>query len=328
MPAPPAPALSAPRPDLSSEYETANPEEAHAFMSAAYVDHTVHITGSTENFRMWHSHLDAGSTTIGTLGYTMAVEIEAQPLRKALFCRVVDGRMERTTAGVTQRFEQYDLFPVAAPHVPHIVRWDAVTMQIIGIDDAVLRGLAVDAAQAVPVKPSLKPANRTAIRFCHDLVDYLTRDVMTDREAMANPLIAGSAARMLAVALLTTFPATGWTSADTVTDRVDATPATLRRAMEYLREHAAEDIAPSDVAAAARVSYRSVQLAFRRHLGTSPMRYLRQVRLEQARSDLLGSPTADAATVKAVAFRWGFRSVGRFVEHYRRAYQAVPGEKR
>jgi hypothetical protein len=43
----------------------------------------------------------------------------------------------------------------------------------------------------------------------------------------------------------------------------------MRRAVAFIDEHAHEDIAAADIAAAAGVTIRSVQLAFRRHLDST-----------------------------------------------------------
>ena len=58
---------------------------------------------------------------------------------------------------------------------------------------------------------------------------------------------------------------------------------------------------PADIVAA-HVTIRAVQLAFRRHLDTTPADYLRRVRLDRARHDLIAAdPARDSIT--AVAYR-------------------------
>lgn len=325
MPPPTADASEALRPDPFPEFVTHNPEEAHAFMCSAYVDHSMRITGSVENFTMRHSYQDTGAISIGTLTHTMGVELGAQPLERLLFCRVLNGQIERETDGLAERFRAQEIFPVAAPDKPYICRWDKLNMQVIGVSDDTMRSVIGEVLISSP-QPSRRPTDMTAARFCLDLLDFLTQELMPNEQAMASPLIVGSAARMLAVALLTTFPWTTWTADDTVLDRADATPATLRRALAYLDSHADQDVAPADIAAAANVTYRAVQLAFRRHLGTTPMRYLRHIRLQHARDELIRGGRRDSATVAAVALKWGFPSVNRFIEHYRRTYYTLPGE--
>jgi transcriptional regulator GlxA family with amidase domain len=66
-----------------------------------------------------------------------------------------------------------------------------------------------------------------------------------------------------------------------------------------------------------------VQLAFARHLETTPLAHVRRVRLDCAHRDLLAADLA-RQTVAGVACRWGFHSPGRFAVLYRQAYGVPP----
>ena len=81
----------------------------------------------------------------------------------------------------------------------------------------------------------------------------------------------------------------------------------------------------NDIAAAAHVTIRALQLSFRRHLGCTPTVYLRRVRLEHAHRDLIAADP-QRETVTAVAYRWGFASHSRFTAHYRDAYGVLPSD--
>jgi AraC-like DNA-binding protein len=138
----------------------------------------------------------------------------------------------------------------------------------------------------------------------------------------ASPLLIGSAARLLAATVLDVFPNTGITT-PAARDRTDASPATVRRATAFIEEHAARDITLAEVAVAANATIRAVQLAFRRHLGITPLDYLQRARLERARAELLAADPA-RESVTAVAYRWGFASPDRFAAAYRQAYGVPP----
>jgi AraC-like DNA-binding protein/anti-anti-sigma regulatory factor len=108
-----------------------------------------------------------------------------------------------------------------------------------------------------------------------------------------------------------------------VKDRLDSSSATLRRAVAFIDEHADRHLTVADIAAASYVTIRAVQLAFRRHLGMTPMEYLRRVRLDRAHQDLVAADPA-RESVTAVAYRWGFASASRFTAYYRGAYGVLP----
>jgi transcriptional regulator GlxA family with amidase domain len=100
-------------------------------------------------------------------------------------------------------------------------------------------------------------------------------------------------------------------------------PPLLRRAIAFIHDNAHSDIGLRDIAAAVGVTPRSVQYTFRRHLGTTPLEYLRRVRLDRAHRDLqLADPSVD--TVTAIAGRWGFSHAGRFSIAYRKVFGTKP----
>ncbi|MGP3959792.1 AraC family transcriptional regulator [Nonomuraea sp. 3N208] len=118
-------------------------------------------------------------------------------------------------------------------------------------------------------------------------------------------------------------------SADLGEPSAPLTSAAIRRARRFCEEHAAEPITPGDIAAAARVSVRTLQSGFREHLQTTPMAYLRKVRLARAHADLLHiAVTGSRTTVTEVALRWGFVHLGRFAALYRQTYGHVPSVTR
>lgn len=147
--------------------------------------------------------------------------------------------------------------------------------------------------------------------------------ILNDPDAGAARLVVGPAARMLAASALATFPNTA-IAEPTQQDRRDAHRDTLRRAIAFIEASPDLDMTVADIARAAYVTPRAIQLAFRRQLGTTPLAYLRQVRLEHAHRQLTDATPGDGTTVTRTAFDWGFANPGRFAEQYRAAYGELP----
>lgn len=102
-----------------------------------------------------------------------------------------------------------------------------------------------------------------------------------------------------------------------------AHPPLVRQAVAYITENAHRDIGVGDIAEALHVTPRSVQYAFRRYLDTTPLEYLRRVRLERAHRELKAAdPAMD--TVMAIAGRWGFMHPGRFSVAYKEVFGTEP----
>lgn len=99
--------------------------------------------------------------------------------------------------------------------------------------------------------------------------------------------------------------------------------ARIRRAVDHVHEHAAEPIAVSDLAAVSGLSVRAVQESFQRLFGMPPSAYVRSVRLQRVRGDLLRLDTA-TTSVSEVARSWGFAHLGRFSAEYTSRYGEYP----
>ncbi|MGH1549591.1 AraC family transcriptional regulator [Leifsonia poae] len=99
----------------------------------------------------------------------------------------------------------------------------------------------------------------------------------------------------------------------------------VSRAVDLLRADPAHPWTVVELAARVSVSARSLQQGFRRTLDTTPTNYLRTVRLEKVREDLLkAGPGTDSVTEAAT--RWGFIHLGRFAASYRAAFGESPSQ--
>ncbi len=102
----------------------------------------------------------------------------------------------------------------------------------------------------------------------------------------------------------------------------DATPRHLKAAVGYIQDNLHRSLTVSEIATSVGISIRALQASFQRHLHTTPLRYLRQVRLEQAHREL--SSPANRLPIGEVAHKWGFNHLGRFSSHYRALYGESP----
>lgn len=308
---------------LATAFSTEDPERAHAYLRTTYVDHTMRITGSPEGFRMRHIHYDAGSFSSGILAHSMAVENRDEPLGYLLIGQVLEGRLEREAPDAMLRLSPGETLLFSSPDQPFTVRWDAVTMRMTRINLDVLRGLT-PGDSPLPRFTGLRPTTAPQARHLAEVLNYVASDVLPNREAISHPLVVAETARLLATTVLSSFANTMATGSDR-RDRADATPAALRRALTFIDNHAHTPITLADIADAARVTPRTVQLVFRRHLATTPTAHLRRVRLDRAHHDLHTADSTRGATVTAIAHRWGFSNPGRFATEYHAVYGHSPG---
>ena len=102
-------------------------------------------------------------------------------------------------------------------------------------------------------------------------------------------------------------------------------PAAVKRVMDAVRERPAEPYDAARLAAIAQVSVRTLQEAFRKNLGMSPMTYVSEVRLQRVREQLKVSAPG-TASVTDIAYRWGFAHLGRFARRYRARFGETPSQ--
>jgi AraC-like DNA-binding protein len=99
-------------------------------------------------------------------------------------------------------------------------------------------------------------------------------------------------------------------------------PADMVRALRWLRGHLSEPVRLEQLADIAGVRPRTLETHFKLFLGTTPLGWVRRMRLSQARQRFLRS--AGKGTVTDVAVATGFNQLGRFAAQYRKVFGELP----
>jgi AraC-like DNA-binding protein len=309
---------------VRTEFVTSDPEEGRARVAEEYADTRLTVRGSTEDFRFEQSRCDLGAVRLDTFGNTLVTEYAVEPLDHVLVVRMLDGVMDVETDATHRRLGPGEVALIAQPDLAYSTRLEGAQMQLIGFDldylDSIDGGERVRRLQYDALTP--EQARQWVRTVAH--VEQTTADPVVG----ASPLVLGAAARMLAATTLAAFNPLHLPldTSPAPADRAGATPATLRQAVAYLESNPDLDIGVTEVAAACHVSVRALQLAFRRHLDTTPMAYLRRVRLDRVHTELQDADPAGDVTVTEVAARWGMLGTGRFRTQYRAAYGELPSD--
>lgn len=163
---------------------------------------------------------------------------------------------------------------------------------------------------------TVRPDERS-LQIWRNSVQLISHTIF-DREASA--LLQAEMGRLGALALLELYPVVTATLPD---ELLLPRNAHVRRAVEYVHEHAQLPISSTDLAQVASLSLRALQQAFQRAFGMSPNAYIRQVRLDRVRHELVVSdPTR--TNVADVARAWGFAHAGRFSAAYLERHGEYP----
>ncbi|MGE2713984.1 helix-turn-helix transcriptional regulator [Mycolicibacterium litorale] len=311
---------------VRTRVEIIDPDEAAAFLDHAYGSRLrlSRLTSSEGGAVVTHTRHDAGDFAIDEVEVLGAFAASPDPLNKVAAVWADRGRIASRSAGAAGQAGAGDIMLLTQPDQPHNSQGEDVALTTVLLDPALVAGVATgmppsQAPQSITFS-LFEPVDDPAQRLWQQTVRYVRDSVLAD-DALATPLVLGHAGRLLAAVTLSAFPSTLGVE-PTDHDR-DAKPVLLRRATDFIESNLANDIGLADIAAAAHVSPRAVQYMFRRHLETTPVQYLRRLRLHHAHQDLIaGDHGRD--TVTAIAARWGFAHTGRFAVLYRQTYGQSP----
>ena len=105
-----------------------------------------------------------------------------------------------------------------------------------------------------------------------------------------------------------------------------AAPYYVRRVENYIREHAREQISAEDLIAVGGVSARSIYHGFRRFRLTTPMGYLKTVRLDLARDALVEGRDKGPNSVTEAAVTAGYSNLSQFSRDYKARFRESPSQ--
>jgi AraC-like DNA-binding protein len=155
-------------------------------------------------------------------------------------------------------------------------------------------------------------------------LDFLIGELRRPDGLASNPIAVASATDLMHALVLGGIPHNYMARLEA--GRTGATPAYLRRAEAFMREHAGTPLRMAEVADAAGCGVRTLSDVFRRFRETTPLKALHAIRLECVR-DALHRDATDSS-VGDIARRFGFTNAGRFTRSYRQRFAETPAETR
>lgn len=265
--------------------------------------------------------LSAGLLRYGGFEYLAGIAPVDAPMAVA----VTQGSGVITSAGEELRFTRGDVFMLPGDG-PACATMDDAGYALLQVPWPAVRALAEEriGLAATDLRfEAMAPVSRAHQVAWARTADFICGQLVTSGATTVGPLIAQEMNRLAAAAMLETFPNTTMTAAY-VAGPDWVPPPAARRAAAFIEAHADEPLTLDDIAVAAGVTGPAVQCAFRRYYATSPVGYLRRIRLERAHQELRDSDPMTGVTVAAVACRWGWASPSQFTAAYQRRFGQPP----
>jgi AraC-like DNA-binding protein len=304
------------------------PDEAMEIGGRVWYPHQLAFGRSAAGFQWRVKAVNLEGLTVGMLEYGMPVQITTGELENAyqvnfpLFGRVRFSQGGRVVAGTPA---------MAAIHGPvmetSLQGWsEPARMLGLKIPTAMMHG----ELEALLGHPPRRPL---AFEGSFDLtshrgkewrsaVELLISSLRRPDSLVSSPLMARAAVQAAVRGLLLSAPNNFSEELGGAVEAVGSTA--VRRAVDFMESSAHLPLTLESLAADACVSPRALQLGFRTHLDSTPMEYLRGIRLRRVRSELLSGPSS--TKVSEVAARWGFPHAGRFAIHYAKTFGEQPSQ--
>lgn len=282
--------------------------------------------GATVEAGMYH--LSRGQLSLSLLEYGGDVEIDPGRLEQFYLIQIpLQGEATIQCGG--HRFVSHaGLASFVSPNMPLRMRWGAGSPQVILRIEA--QDMLNHCRQLLGCDPAAMPEFAPALDFTsaggagvRQVIGLLIQALADDQHPLHHPMALRSFKSTLFNSLLFGVPST-FSSSLSGGSAAPASPYYVRRAEEFIRANLAQPLSLETIAEQAGISVRTLHAGFQTYRNTTPLNYLRDLRLARAREDLLQGKDA----VTEVALRWGFSHLGRFAQDYKRRFGESPSTTR
>lgn len=308
------------------QVHTRDVDEARELVAKAFCAHQLLPTDGSRSVNARFHSVRMGNIGLNYLNYGAPVRIAPDELHDFFLVQMPLAGSAEIICGPDRIVSDPSLASVLSPGDKATMRWGEDNPQLLVWIE---RGSLEQHLTAMLGKPVSKPLRfdlgmdmtQPAIRSWRNVVELLRREIDTHGRLPEEPLAMTEFERLLFSQLLLGQP-NNYSAALHRMPSATA-PRVIRNAVDLIEAHATEPLTVEDIAEAVGIGVRALQEGFRRYLDTTPMNYLRDVRLRRVREELAASdPTTTSVT--DVALRWGFLHAGRFAVQYRERFGEPP----
>lgn len=301
--------------------DTRDPIEARTRLASSYAGHSLSVAEEA-SFHATHDVAELGPISVFRLAYGAAATLSTEPLESWLLVTTpLQGRLGIHSEGrersllpgesvVLDSFKRYRL--LMAPDTRLLTfrferRFVEETLSEFGRDP----GYGIRFGLGGP--KSVQDA-----QTWNSVASLLMAEALPPGAPTEHPLLRLQVARTAAAALADTHPLE---RSPELSRKPHVDAGAMTRVCSLIEAQPAFPFKIEDLARSAGVSIRTLQVAFRDQLGTTPMAFVRDRRLKRAHEDLIAG---QASTVADVAYHWGFSNLGRFSALYRTEFGQTP----
>ena len=313
--------------DRFERLRSADLDEVRAQVSRVFCEHELLVVGRAQRLDTRLCYRAVGPISFGRMRYGAAVDIDPGALGDFFLLQMPTRGHETIMVGNAVVQSSPSVASIISPTLAFRMHHGQHTEKLfIRIDRAALeRQFTQLYARAPRGELEFAPDISTPLApgaGLRRLIDWLFAEA-SDGDLLDHPLVSARIKETLMAALLGTL---SHNQPDVSRpDRPIVSPRCVIRAQEYIEQHAHEPLTAGAIAAYAGISVRSLFVSFRKYRDTTPMAYLKDLRLDRVRAEL-GQPSACRGSVTRTALRWGFSHFGQFSAAYRLRFGELPSQ--
>lgn len=299
-------------------------DEVRSMVGRVMKPHRLDLTGQGERLDARMHYTSLGDLSVSRLRYGSAVQIEPGSLDSFFLVQMPLYGMARIESGAQHIDSSAELASVLSPQEATRMTWMAGTDQLMLRLSRSLVERTLVGYLGHPLNEPLRFELGFRWRECAPwqcMLSYLIDCTLQHHDLAMHKIVVSQIEQLAASILVTSHRHNHCEEAPA--RRSTILPRHVRRAQDFLEAHAHEPVTAEQLAQAAGVSVRSLYAGFKDFLGVSPMQYLRDLRMERARAELM---SGDSNHVAGVALRWGFAHMGRFSNEYKQRYGESPSK--
>ncbi len=313
-----------------SLFHTTDLDEARDRVAHVFCEHELRVSGRAAQVDTRMQHAPIKGVSLNRLRYGPTVEIDVGCLQDFLLVMMPTGGKADIRCGKQAIHSSPELASVVTPtqYLSQTV-YDGCDQIMVKIDRTLLENVCAQhlghpLREPLEFRLGFEMSSRGGVSW-QALVSWLVSEFEQGAPMLGSSLVSAQVEHLLVTTLLMAQPNNY--RDELLNPAPSIAPRHVRRVEEYIQAHADEDLTIGDLAACAKVSTSALFAGFREFRSTTPMAYLKSVRMQRVR-DELRDPASAEKTVTAIAVRWGFNHLGHFAADYKNRFGECPSRTR
>ena len=300
--------------------------EARDLVGRALSPHHLQVRTDARAFEARHNQIRLHETAINVLSYGAEVEIDPGERGDYYLLQLPLQGRARVRCNDQEAWVHPEVMSVLQPRARTRMVWSSdCAMIMLQVPSQTLRAAWQADDGPLPALRLTRSRQDPAVAAWWQALGDMTRNLHQHGAQWLRHPAAFAAMEGFLISGLDLLRPDGSADGQAAAPLAQAQGSRLQRAVDHIHAHAHEGLTLAGIAAAACISPRALEAAFRRRYDSTPLAYARDVRLERVREALqLAARAGHAASVTDIALRHGFIHMGRFAAYYKQRFGCSP----